>query len=89
MYNQIDVTLQNKLRNLSKTPKYADNMYDELMTMTQGSDRIQTTFIEMRKFDKMKRSDYNSASEYIKEYQKQYHVLARFKVAPHPVHALS
>ncbi|KAJ5462345.1 hypothetical protein N7530_010550 [Penicillium desertorum] len=89
IYNQIDVTLQNKLRNLSKMPKYADNLYDELMTMTQGSDRIQTAFLEMRKFDKMKRSDYNSASEYIEEYQKQYHVLARFKAEPHPVHALS
>ncbi|KAG0153888.1 hypothetical protein PDIDSM_1267 [Penicillium digitatum] len=70
MYNQIDVTLQNKLRNLSKMPKYADQLYDELMSMTQGSDRMQTAFIEMRKFDKMKRSDYNSASEYIEEYQR-------------------
>ncbi|QQK48375.1 putative transposable element [Penicillium digitatum] len=89
MYNQIDVTLQNKLRNLSKMPKYADQLYDELMSMTQGSDRMQTAFIEMRKFDKMKRSDYNSASEYIEEYQRQYHVLARFKAAPHPSHGLS
>jgi hypothetical protein len=89
MYNQIDVTLQNKLRNLSKMPKYANNLYDELITMTQGSDRIQTAFLEMRKFDKMKRSDYNSASEYIEEYQKQYHVLARFKAEPYPVHVLS
>ncbi|EKV14536.1 hypothetical protein PDIG_32500 [Penicillium digitatum PHI26] len=89
MYNQIDVTLQNKLRNLSKMPKYADQLYDELMSMTQGSDRMQTALIEMRKFDKMKRSDYNSASEYIEEYQRQYHVLARFKAAPHPSHGLS
>lgn len=89
MYNQIDVTLQNKLRNLSKMPKYADQLYDELMAMTQGSDRMQTAFLEMRKFDKMKRSDYNSASEYIEEYQRQYHVLARFKAAPHPAHGLS
>ena len=49
---------------------------------------LQTVFLEMRKFDKIKRSDYNSASEYIEEYQKQYHVLARFKAAPHPTHAL-
>ncbi|CRL24504.1 unnamed protein product [Penicillium camemberti] len=41
MYNQIDVTLQNKLRDLSKMPKYADYLYDELMAMTQGSDRMQ------------------------------------------------
>ncbi|KAG0158378.1 hypothetical protein PDIDSM_5892 [Penicillium digitatum] len=51
-------------------PKYADQLYDELMSMTQGSDRMQTALIEMRKFDKMKRSDYNSASEYIEEYQR-------------------
>ncbi|KAG0154691.1 hypothetical protein PDIDSM_259 [Penicillium digitatum] len=89
MYNQIDVTLRNKLRNLSKMPKYADQLYDELISMTQGSDRMQTAFIEMRKFDKMKRSDYNSASEYIEEYQRQYHVLARFKAAPQPSHGLS
>ncbi|EKV05120.1 hypothetical protein PDIP_84820 [Penicillium digitatum Pd1] len=37
----------------------------------------------------MKRSDYNSASEYIEEYQRQYHVLARFKAAPRPSHGLS
>ena len=89
MYNQIDVTLQNKLRNLSRMPKYADHLYDELIAITQGSDRMQTAFLEMRKFDKMKRSDYNSASEYIEEYQRQYHVLARFKAAPHPAHGLS
>ncbi|KAJ5121223.1 uncharacterized protein N7515_009184 [Penicillium bovifimosum] len=45
---------------------------------------VDGAFLEMRKFDKMKRSDYNSASEYIEEYQKQYHVLAE----PHPVHVL-
>jgi hypothetical protein len=33
MYNQIDVTLQNKLRNLSKMPKYADQLYDELTSI--------------------------------------------------------
>jgi hypothetical protein len=84
MYGQIDAVLQSKVRNLLKTPKYADKMYDELMTMTQGSDMLQTAFLEMRKFDKMKRSDYSSASEYLEEYQKQYHVLARFKAAPSP-----
>ena len=36
----------------------------------------------------MKRSDYSSVSEYIKEYQKQYYILTRFKVAPYPIHAL-
>lgn len=50
---------------------------------------MQTAFLEMRKFDKIKRSDYNSASEYIEEYQRQYHVLARFKAAPYPAHGLS
>ncbi|OQD69520.1 hypothetical protein PENPOL_c002G07915 [Penicillium polonicum] len=89
MYNQIDVTLQNELRNLSKMPKYADQLYDQLRSMTQGSDWMQTAFLEIRKFDKMKRSDYNSASEYIEEYRRQYHVLGRLKAAPHPVHALS
>ncbi|KAJ5138857.1 uncharacterized protein N7515_003705 [Penicillium bovifimosum] len=73
MYGQINAVLQSKIRNLLKTP----------------NDKLQTAFLEMRKFDKLKRSDYNSASEYIEEYQKQYHVLARFKAAPHPAHALS
>ena len=50
---------------------------------------LQIAFLEMRKFDKIKRSDYTSVSEYIEEYQKQYHMLARFKAAPHPTHALS
>ena len=49
---------------------------------------LQIAFLEIRKFDKIKRSDYNSVSEYIKEYQKQYYILARFKAAPHPTHAL-
>ena len=89
MYNQVDKTLQTKLRNLTQIPKYADKMCDELMSMTQGSVRMQTASIELEKFDKMKRSDYNSASEYIEAYQRQYHVLARFKIALHPAHALS
>lgn len=37
----------------------------------------------------MKRSDFNSASEYIEEYQKQYYMLARFKAGPHPAYTLS
>jgi hypothetical protein len=31
---------------------------------------LQIAFLEMRKFDKIKRSDYTSVSEYIEEYQK-------------------
>ena len=49
---------------------------------------LQIAFLEIRKFDKINRLDYSSVSEYIKEYQKQYHILARFKAAPHPTHAL-
>ncbi|KAJ5969757.1 hypothetical protein N7501_006005 [Penicillium viridicatum] len=86
---KIDVTLQNKLRNLSKMPKYDDHLYNELMAMTQGSDRMQTAFLETPKFDKMKRSHFNSASECVKEYQRQYHMLAGFKAAPHPAQVLS
>lgn len=48
MYNQVDKTLQSKLSNLSKIPKYAEQMC-ELMSMAQGSDRIQTAFLEIRK----------------------------------------
>lgn len=68
MYNQVDKTLQSKLRNLSKIPKYAEQMFDELMSMAQDRDRIQTAFLEIRKFDKMKRLGYNSVSEYIEAY---------------------
>ncbi|OQD96628.1 hypothetical protein PENSOL_c015G01402 [Penicillium solitum] len=89
MYLQIDKTLQSKLRTLPEIPTLADEMCDMLMSLTQGGDRMQSAEIDMKKYDTMKRSDYNSASDYIDAFRRQYHALARFKVAPHPSHALS
>ncbi|KAI3124583.1 hypothetical protein CBS147326_8006 [Penicillium roqueforti] len=64
-------------------------MFDEIMLMVQGSDKAENALNETMKFDKMRRSDFNTAKEFITEYQKQYHVLSRFKIQPHPFHALS
>ncbi|KAG0156277.1 hypothetical protein PDIDSM_3454 [Penicillium digitatum] len=72
MSNQIDVTLQNKLRNLSKMPKYADQLVYRDAEVRQD----ETMGLQLGK-------------RVIEEYQRQYHVLARFKAAPHPSHGLS
>ncbi|KAJ5551461.1 hypothetical protein N7535_000589 [Penicillium sp. DV-2018c] len=51
LHNHIDTTLQTKIQCLSKKPRYADRMFEELMNMTQGGDKIRNAFIEIRKFD--------------------------------------
>lgn len=89
MYTQVDETLQERIQNMAHRPRYADDMMDKLMPMDQSSDKADNTINEIMKFDKMRRSNFNTAKEYITEYQKQYHVLARFKIAPHPFHALT
>ncbi|KAJ5138834.1 uncharacterized protein N7515_003682 [Penicillium bovifimosum] len=89
LYLQADEVLQERLQNLVHILEYADVMFEEIMTMVQGSDRAENALNEARKFDKMRRSDYDTAREYITGYLKQYHVLKRFDIAPHPFHALS
>ncbi|KAJ5513824.1 hypothetical protein N7463_003376 [Penicillium fimorum] len=69
-------------------PEHADTMYDRIMIMVRGSGKVEEAHSVTRRLDKMKRSDYASAKEYIEEYQKHYQVLARFSIAPHPFHAL-
>ncbi|KAJ5783822.1 uncharacterized protein N7518_009499 [Penicillium psychrosexuale] len=63
--------------------------FDEIMLMVQGSDKAENALNETLKFDKMRRSDFNTAKDFITEYQKHYHVLSRFKIQPRPFHALS
>ncbi|KAI2732949.1 hypothetical protein DTO013E5_10235 [Penicillium roqueforti] len=89
LYVQVDDTLQERIQNLSYLPEFADTMFDEIMLMVQGSDKAENALNETKKFDEMKRADFNTAKEFIAEYQKQYHVLSRFKIQPHPFHALS
>lgn len=88
LYLQVDDTIQERIQNLVYIPRYADTIFDEIMTIVQGSNTAENALNETKKFDKMRRSDFNTAKEYIAEYQRQYHVLARFKIAPHPFHAL-
>ncbi|KAI2714482.1 hypothetical protein CBS147318_6636 [Penicillium roqueforti] len=89
LYVQVDDILQERIQNLSYLPEFADTMFDEIMLMVQGSDKAENALNETKKFDEMKRADFNTAKEFIAEYQKQYHVLSRFKIQPHPFHALS
>ncbi|KAJ9485049.1 hypothetical protein VN97_g8301 [Penicillium thymicola] len=89
MYTQVDETPQERIQNMAHRPEYADDMMDKLMMMVQCSDNADSAINEIMKFDKLRRSTFNTAKEYITEYQRQYHVLVSFKVAPHPFHALT
>ncbi|KAI2696489.1 hypothetical protein CBS147332_9056 [Penicillium roqueforti] len=86
LYVQVDDTLQKSIQNMAYLPEFADTMFDEIMLMVQGSDKAENALNETLKLDKMRRSDFNTARDFITEYQKQYHVLARFKIQPHPFH---
>lgn len=89
MYIQIDTTLQEKIQNITILPKYADEMMDEIMLMVQGNLKGDNALNEIRRFSNLKRSKFNSTKEFITEFQKQYYVLSRFKIQPHPFHALA
>lgn len=86
---QIDTTLQEKILNMAIFPKYADEMMDEIMLMVQGNLKGDNALNEIRQFSNLKRSKFNSTKEFITEFQKQYYVLCRFKIQPHPLHALA
>ena len=79
VYFQVN-TLQERIQNLAYLAEFADSMFDEIMVMVQGSDKAENAHKETMKFDKMRRSDYNIAKNFIAECQKQYHVLSRFKI---------
>ncbi|KAI2676133.1 hypothetical protein LCP963914a_8378 [Penicillium roqueforti] len=85
----VDDILQERIQNLSYLPEFANTMFDKIILMVQGSDKAENTLNETKKFDEIKRADFNTAKEFITEYQKQYHVLSRFKIQPHPFHTLS
>ncbi|KOS41469.1 hypothetical protein ACN38_g7677 [Penicillium nordicum] len=85
----LDVHTEGRIQNIEHCPEYADDMMDKLIMMVQGSDNADIAINEIMKFNKLRRSTFNTAKEYITEYQNQYHVLVRFKIAPHPFHALA
>lgn len=89
MYTQIDTTLQERIQIMAYIPEHADEMMEEIMLLVRGNDKADNTQNEINRFIEIKRSKFNSAKEFITEFQRQYHVLSRFKIEPHPFYALS
>ncbi|KAI2683387.1 hypothetical protein CBS147355_2527 [Penicillium roqueforti] len=70
LYVQVDDILQERIQNLSYLLEFANTMFDKIILMVQGSDKAENTLNETKKFDEIKRADFNTAKEFIAEYQK-------------------
>ena len=84
MYTQIDTTLQGRILNRAIRPEYADKIIDEIILLVRGNNKADTALNEVNRFIDIKRSKFNSANDFITKLQRQYHVLSRFKIQPHP-----
>jgi hypothetical protein len=82
MYLQVEKDVRTRLSGLANRPKYADQLFEELVSYTQGGDRSDNVLIDAFKWYDMKRDHYGSAEEYISDYQRQMNMLRKFKIAP-------
>jgi uncharacterized membrane protein YgcG len=84
MYLQVDKDVRTRLSGLANRPKYADQLFEELVSYAQGGDRSDNVLIDAFKLHDMKRDHYGSAEEFIGDYQRQINILRRSKIAPPP-----
>jgi hypothetical protein len=82
MYLQVDKNVRIRLSGLANRPKYADQLFEELVSYAKGGDRSDNILIDAFKLHDMKRDHYGSAEEYISDYQRQMNILRRSKIAP-------
>jgi hypothetical protein len=60
----------------------------EITRIVSGDNKVLNVGAEVLKFDKLKRENYTTAKDYIIAYQRQFNILGRYGIAPHPFTAL-
>ncbi|KAJ6060193.1 hypothetical protein N7444_002047 [Penicillium canescens] len=83
LYLLVGKDVRTRLSGLANRPKYADQLFEELVSYAKGGDRSDNVLIDAFKLHDMKRDHYGSAEEYISDYQRQMNIhITTIQIAP-------
>lgn len=85
LYGQVDEEIQMIIYQNPKCATEADDLYQQILHEVRGTGKTLNAIGEIKKWDHMKRSDFTSAADFIRAYEKQYNVMKRFKLEVSPL----